>query len=294
MVHHPFIEFLRTLSKDEVQKFRDFISSPYFNKKERLIKFFDAAIKYYPLFAGESLNKENFYQKLYPLKFFHDSTIRDTLSDLLGLSKEFLLIEKIKYHKAEVADVLLSEYVERNMRRHFLKSMRELEDELLECKIDSEFFLLKHKLEANKYNFNAINSKFTKINHVIEQFDEIKKSELYFLLYFILEFISDYVKVFSFSMSYNIGQKVNLYDEVIENIDLEKIYHLMKGKIEYDFIIELYLKMLQAFKNYTNDTYFKNYKTTLEKYSKNLSNNELTFHYSNLINFCVLKRFEIK
>ena len=96
MINHPFIDFLKTLSKDEVQKFADFISSPYFNKKSRLMKLFNALIKNYPGFNDEWFNKKNLYQKLYPGKVYHDSTIRDMLSDLLQLSKEFLIVNNIK------------------------------------------------------------------------------------------------------------------------------------------------------------------------------------------------------
>ena len=294
MINHPFIDFLKTLSKDEVQKFGDFISSPYFNKKSRLMKLFNALIKNYPGFNDEWFNKKNLYQKLYPGKVYHDSTIRDMLSDLLQLSKEFLIVNNFNINNPEFLDILLSQCVSRNLKSQFFKSIDSAENILSQSRLDSKFFLSKYILESNKYNFNVLNSKFTKIEHVIEQFDEIKKCELYFLLYFILEFVSDYVKIFLFSMSYNIGQKVELYDEVMNNVDIEKIYQTLKGKTEYDFILELYLKLLYAFKYYTKDKFYKDYKSALTKISNVLSNNELTFHYSNLINYCVLRKSKSK
>jgi hypothetical protein len=201
MISHSFIDFLKTLSKVEVHRFRDFIISPYFNKKERLVKFFDVVIKYYPHFDEESFTKENLYHKVYPDNAYHDSTIRDTLSDLFSLSKDYFIYSNILSNKAEAADSLLNEYVNRNLRKPFNKHVFELENELDKEKIDAIYFLRKYKLEGNKYNFSEINLKFTKIDKVLEQFDRIKRGELYFLLYFIIDFIKDYVNVFTYSMN---------------------------------------------------------------------------------------------
>ncbi|RPI12690.1 MAG: hypothetical protein EHM58_19840 [Ignavibacteriae bacterium] len=290
MINHTFIDFLKSLSKDEVHKFRDFIISPYFNKKDRLIKFFDVVIKFYPAFDDASFTKECLYHKIYPDKTYHDSTIRDTLSDLFSLSKEFFIQKNITNNKAEAADALLNEYVNRNLKRPFDNSISELEKELNEEGIDGIYFLRKYKLKGNKYNFSEINLRFTKINKVLEQFESVKTTELYFLFYFIMDFVHDYINVFTYSMNYNIGQKVNVYDEVVNTIDIEKIYSVIKGKNEYDYILELYLTLMQTFRNFECEENYQNYKLCLSKVSKKLSRNELTFHYKNLMVFCFLKK----
>jgi hypothetical protein len=64
----------------------------------------------------------------------------------------------------------------------------------------------------------------------------------------------------------------------------------MKGKIEYDYVLELYLKLMQTFRNFECEENYYCYKTCLLKVSGKLSRNELTFHYKNLMIFCLLKK----
>ena len=58
MINTLLIDILRTFSAEEIKKFREMISSPYFNKQTPLIKLFDQIKIYYPEFRNEGLRKE--------------------------------------------------------------------------------------------------------------------------------------------------------------------------------------------------------------------------------------------
>ena len=61
MLKSSLLEILRTFSKQELIKFEDFVRSPYFNKKENVVKLFLEIKKYAPEFESENLDKEKVY-----------------------------------------------------------------------------------------------------------------------------------------------------------------------------------------------------------------------------------------
>lgn len=48
MVNTKLITLLKTLSKSEINKFRDFVSSPFYNKNQTVINLCEEVIKYHP------------------------------------------------------------------------------------------------------------------------------------------------------------------------------------------------------------------------------------------------------
>ena len=58
----------------------------------------------------------------------------------------------------------------------------------------------------------------------------------------------------------------------------------------YTYIINLYLKLVQAFSNLGNVENYYSYKKALFKNKDKLNKNELYFHYSKLIAYCSLQK----
>ncbi len=95
MYTHPLIELLKSFSKKEVMWFVKFLHSPYFNKRERIIKLFLILKRFYPEFEGKQFTKNNIYKLLYGNVAYNDSTLRNLMSDLLLLAQQYLKQEEI-------------------------------------------------------------------------------------------------------------------------------------------------------------------------------------------------------
>lgn len=54
------VSLLKTFSKIELNRLKDFIYSPYFNKQKYVTGMFDEIIKHYPEFSSENFTKEKF------------------------------------------------------------------------------------------------------------------------------------------------------------------------------------------------------------------------------------------
>ena len=93
MLKSSLLEILRTFSKQELIKFGDFVRSPYFNKKENVLKLFLEIKKYSPAFESENLEKEKVWMNLFPGKQYNYGIIKNIIHDLTGLSERFILLE---------------------------------------------------------------------------------------------------------------------------------------------------------------------------------------------------------
>ena len=88
---HVSIELLKTLNNDELSRLGEFVRSPYFNKREAVVKLFDLISKHAPEYTSPALKKESLYKKLFPGKAYNEQTLRSRMSELSSLIKEFLI-----------------------------------------------------------------------------------------------------------------------------------------------------------------------------------------------------------
>ena len=96
MENTKLIILIKSLDQYEIRQFKDFINSPAFNKKKILPKLFDELKKYYPDFNDLRSNEKQLYSRLYPGETFDYFKLKNALSDLYNLGKEFLSFLKYK------------------------------------------------------------------------------------------------------------------------------------------------------------------------------------------------------
>ena len=71
MIKTSLIEILRSFSSEEIQRFKDFVSSPYHNKIKNLEKLFLIIKNYSPGFSDPGLEKEKVWRKLFQDKKYN-------------------------------------------------------------------------------------------------------------------------------------------------------------------------------------------------------------------------------
>lgn len=84
---------LRTFSKSEWRSLGDFIASPYFNKNEKFIKFYNLLTPYLGDFNITNAGKEKIFRLVTKSAKFNDPSYRNLCSDFLELVQEFLAYE---------------------------------------------------------------------------------------------------------------------------------------------------------------------------------------------------------
>lgn len=289
MLDHQTIDILKTFSNEEIKSFGKFISSPYFNSNKNLIPLFELLAKFHPDFSAERLSKEYISDKLFGKGNFKDSTIRNLLSDLADASESFLMQQNFRKSAVLSFDCLLKELRNKKLHLPFLKNSEKLDEKYAKIEyVDSEYYLARHKLELNKFNFSAVNEKVLESSQAEKHLNEIYYSGLYITIHYIIEIISLYLADVYYSLHYNRSSDNGLLKQAIGFINLEGLRELIKNT-EHGFIIEIYISLLKVFENTDNEEAYYNYKNLVNQNASKLDADEIWFHYNNLMNYCSIK-----
>ncbi len=113
------VVLLKVLNNKEIRSLSDFVSSPFFNKKQQVTQLFEYLKKRYPNL--KKLYRPSIYSHIFPEKNHSDNTplsdkqyaeLRHVMSDLMKLVKQYLLYENQKKNEVrqnyQLADIFLS------------------------------------------------------------------------------------------------------------------------------------------------------------------------------------------
>jgi len=152
------IDILSSFSKEELKKFRTFISGSYFNKNKNVSSFFDQIIKFHSDFPESKVSKEIVFAKLFPKTVYNDGLMRTLIFNLNNLLKEFIILESDDNTLLKKEIILLKEYNKKKLKKLFLKKFEELNSILDKAKIkDDEYFMTRIKMQREMEIFIEIN-----------------------------------------------------------------------------------------------------------------------------------------
>jgi hypothetical protein len=171
MVNTKLIKLLRTFSKKEITKFRDFVRSPYFNKNKNVVMLGEKVLGFYPGFNSELFTVENIYKKIFGSEVFDYFKIKNIISDLYQLAVLFLKIRAGENKEYENEINLLNELHERKLDVVYSQIEKRVSDYLNVSLVkDEEYYYLRHhlgkintshyKFEKSGYTFNQIQNEF--------------------------------------------------------------------------------------------------------------------------------------
>ncbi len=153
MHQSKLIETLRVLSKRQLERLREFIVSPFFNKNERLVLFCDYLLQYAPIFDAPELAREQVYAFLFPNEAYDDLRIRHAMSDLLKLVERF--IEQIQQEGKPVPAklALATFYNDHALLRHLKDTLQGINRLQKQNPKKNEEFFLNQLLIEREYAF---------------------------------------------------------------------------------------------------------------------------------------------
>ena len=289
MIDHQVIDILKSFNTEDIKQFRRFLSSPYFNRSDNVTKSFELLIKFHPNFSSKRLTKEYIGSLMFGSENYNDSTVRNLLLDLLNTLEVFLMQDNFRKSATYAFDNLLKELRDKKLTDVFQRNTEKLSLQYSELKdVDSEYYMAKHKLELNKFNFFALNQKVVEEKDIDGHFEELYSSGLYLTIHYVIEMICLYVTNVFFSIQYNRPVSTSLFEQVVETVNLRGLEKLLE-KNKYSFILKIYIAMLNAFKNFNDDNAYYEYKNILKQNIDLLGKDEICFHYNNLMNFTTLK-----
>ncbi len=272
MLKSSLIEILRTFSKQELMKFEDFLRSPYFNKKEKVLKLFLEIKKYLSVSNKENIKREFVWGKMFPPVPYNYGIMKNLIYDLNKLAVKFIELENYSLKKTEGDLNILEQFQSRGLYDFFEKKVIESRSDLQKMNNEQEFHYLSYLVGLKEAELRSLKHNIKDLKNI--DFDSLNRN---LTLYFYIKFFHTNYNRYQIAYMYNIPVMDNNITRVIQSYD------------EYEF------------RNYISDTHYLSFKTVYDPlnednyfrlsdlYYENFSRYSLKDKYDftcALINFC--------
>lgn len=278
MYKSKLFPILRSLTYEELREFEKYLSSPYFENKAFVLKFFRHLTSFHPHYRSEDMIKESLFKTVYKNREYSDGLVRRIFSDLIRAAEEFLTLKNFKRNDIFRNACLLNELRSRGLNDSF--------------RVRSES-ILKELESSNKINAEQLlNSYF--VNLEIKEFKTSVRDEAMhrafdkmaetLSVFFLISFFSYVNHVHTFGRKGKDEDNISL--SLFKAID-DKC--LLKSLENYRGKLEPYVKMMIYNFKIVNDrkdvTSYKNIMELLRDHKKCFSETELKNVYVNISKF---------
>ncbi|MEO8666263.1 MAG: hypothetical protein ABI462_12290 [Ignavibacteria bacterium] len=271
MQNTKIVKLIKSLNQYEIRAFKDFVHSPFFNKNKNVSKLFDELKKFYPKFTGNDLSEESIYKKIFPGEKFDYFKLKNAVSDLFKLSKEFLSFTRIKLKGRLKEKFLLEELRERNLDSIFEQSYKSAVKQNEETLVKDENYVL-HKMDLTEefISYNAPKRPNENLNLQQVKLDLFTK-------YSIIRFLKSYNLMMHEEKQNNLKFDKRMFDEVLKYIE--------KSNFEDNPTLLVYYNIIMLEKN-REDTHFYKLKSLREKYSDELNDYDRYMIFLHMNGYC--------
>ena len=271
MQNTKLIQLLRSMNTSEFREFKDFVVSPVFNKNKKIIVLFDAIKKYYPLFEAEPLKAENIFRKIFPGEDYDYFKLKNIISDLFGLGKEFLAF----IHFRDISEVkekfLLEQLRDRNLDNIFEITFKAYKKKLENISERDENYIFKClELTEELHSFQIPKDPKTRLNFFQTELD-------YFLKYAVIRLLKFYNIMIHDKLQNNVNFDMKMFEEVMN--------YLRKNKTEDNptLLVYYYIILLGTERN---EKYFYELKEFKDRYFESLNRADRYMLFLHMANFC--------
>lgn len=272
---------LSTLNVYELNRFKKFVNSPYFNVNDSLIKLFDLYNQEIRFEESVNMNllKEDIWQHVFPNETFSDTRLRKLNSDFLRLLEQFLAQEQFEKNPLHKANYLLkavgAKHIEKLYKGSF-STARRLSSQQLER--TASYYYYQYQIEKNLFGLTKgfekkSGVKSDKLNLNIDQIAHNLD------LFYLAEKIKYYCTLLTFKNVLNYDADLSFIDDTIKQIE----------NIEYDKIppIAIYYQIYLTYVEPENEGHFHKLKILINKHLDVFPELEAEDIYHSIINYCV-------
>lgn len=157
MLSNKLYTLLQALSKQDLQRFKKFIGSPYFNENQQLIQLFDLLHPFLKKSTKQdALTKENTWAKLFPKQTYSDTKMRRICSDLTKQVYSFMSIQKFKEEELVQKSFLLDTLNDATLTKQYDSVYNTIQkDSNKGTGKSANYHYYQHLLLANQYQYQA-------------------------------------------------------------------------------------------------------------------------------------------
>ena len=275
MKNSKLIKLLMSFDSKELRAFKDYVSSPFFNKNEDLIQFYGYLKKVAPQFSDKKVERKVIFKKIYPKQPYDEKQMNYLMSFLLKLAEEFIGIRNY-YSKGRLpAYHILDSLIDRNLDKHYqhtyTKNLQKLNANTIQ---DSDFYFQQFLMAdvAEKYFSKKSFRKFDA--HLQEAAD-------FFDIFYLSNKLKYTCKMLNLQKILSVEYHIRLMDEINGFLQKNDFSDIPSIAIYYQLYLSLTLQ--------NGDPHFEATTQLLKKHRHQFTQFEVKEIHLLAINFCIRK-----
>lgn len=257
------IILIQSLSREELNDWRKYLSASLFNTDRNLLRFHQALSKHYPGFDSLKFTKEKMFSAVFPNAIWNDGKWRNLTSKMTKTLESFLVFLEVNENDFEKRKILVKAIGRRNLYQFFDKEIQLLDKELTPHTLANHSALLDKMLINQLFYYHPQTDKVKNIHHL----ETAKK------------YAEEYFKSLQLKLS---------CDELVHIQIINSKSNRLPTNNQTPYFAKLYEKVYNVL-NEGSDMSFKRAKLFIEKNIDIFNNDDKKFGLLHLINFAISK-----
>ncbi len=276
MYSNKLIQAFQSLSRKEMTRFYEFVQSPYFNKHEEVKTLVCHFNNLYPRFLEKTCERKKLYKNVFPNRKHDQQHLALLFTYTWRLLNQFLMQEQFKKNEIQQNIFLLQSLRKKGSHRNYEKLLTEVENELVESKIQNSDFSFQQFL---------VKSEAERFHTQLEKHEtdwSIQQKQNHLDHFYFSEKLKDACEMMMRSKILQVEYSYQMLEDIIAEIEknIQKYEHIPSIIIYY-----------QVFQMMTKGTpeFYQDLIPILKKYETFFPKEELESIYNHLQHFCMTK-----
>jgi len=277
MKNSRLMALLGTLTNKEARLMRQFVKSPFFNKREEVSILYDYLVEcvhIHQIIPSKEAAYKHILIKLKIKQPYDDQQMRLWMSFLLKLTEKYLIHDAFFEDDIVVKTKLAKIYRERNLPKHLQSTFKELEK--LQKKYpyrNATYYSNDLQIQLEQHHYITATNRISELN-LQEILDDLD-----------IAYLSKRLRQSCLALSHQTVYKTNyelgLIQEILDYIEQKELVEIPA--------IGVYYYAFQTLNNTQEQTCFRQFKNAIEIHGSKIPADELGDLYLLAINFCIKK-----
>ncbi len=273
------MEMLCSLTAEEVERFDEFVRSPYFNKNNNVARMYTIIRKFASDADNPNLKKENVWEEMYPGKPFNYGTLKNLIHELTQLCLKFICLEELENSRHTGNVLTVSGLSSRNAGKALNLKLNQIERTFQSRTFrDLDYVLSDYYMEMSKIFWTKwFHQKTHQLKRPSEKdFLAGSATTVYSFLLYLFK-LTNNIRVQSYDLNYPLEKNLvaNFFQEVGPE-KIETILELVKGISERDYkALCVFWKMCKSQLSDPGVDLYREFKNALFENSRLFCRNDL-------------------
>jgi hypothetical protein len=161
MENTPLVQYVFSLNEADINQFRLWLQSPFFNNRIELVKLLDWITAKITI---NSFTKEAAFDHVFPNEPYDDQRLRHLMSYLLQQLRQFLIWQTLQQHDIQQQVLLLENLQQRGLKKAFEKQLKKTETILAKQPLrNQQIHFYEYQIQVEQYEFLKSQSREAKM-----------------------------------------------------------------------------------------------------------------------------------